>query len=117
MKKQTQKAETKTAYGQTLPSPITFDFSWDEYENGAELTTANDVLTVDEQVKVRNVERKTKARQAALTAALDAAGVIKPTIENDEQVRLATMTKVLVAAGRSEDAARAEAAEILGIEL
>jgi hypothetical protein len=106
-----------TAYGKTLETPIPYSFNWTEYADGASLAAAGDGLSIEEQVKVRNVERKSKARQAALTAALDAAGIVKPDIKNDEQLRLKEFVKVLMSSGKyTDEQARALASSTLGVE-
>lgn len=116
----TEKTETSTAttaYGSKLAAPIAYSFTWKNYDSFAEVTAANDALTNEEVVKVRNTERKANARQKALQVALDAAGVVKPTIENDEQLRLREMFKVLMSSKNyTEEAARALASSTLNIE-
>lgn len=109
-------AVATTAYGKTLDAPVKYEYSWTEYPDFATLQAANDVLTNDEQVKVRNTERKAAARQKQLTVTLDALGIVKPTIENDEQLRLREMFKVLMASKiYTEDAAREMAAKTLNL--
>lgn len=116
MEKKTLTARAETAYGKKLESPIDYTYTFDVYADGAELQAAKDELTLDEQVKVRNTERQSNARQKALAAALDAAGIVKPTIENDEQLRLRDMFKVLMSSKRyTEEAARELAATTLGL--
>jgi hypothetical protein len=112
-----------TAYGKKLDAPISYDYKWTAYENGEALTAAKDELTLDEQVKVRNTERQNNARQKALQAALDAAGIVKPTAENDPQIGLRDMFKTLQTAKlpdgsrRYTDAqAREVASTTLGVE-
>lgn len=95
MENKVKKATAKTAYGKTLDTPLTYEFKWVAYQTDEELVTAKDELTLEEQRKVRNIERETKARGAALTAALDKAGVVKPTEENDPQVGLRNMFRTL----------------------
>ena len=117
MKEVTKSATTNTAYGKTLDTPITYDYTFSTYENFAEVQAANDTLTNDEQVKVRNNEKQSNARQKALTAALDAAGYVKPTIENDDQMKLREMYKILMATKKyDEQAARQLAATTVGVE-
>jgi hypothetical protein len=67
-------------------------------------------------LKLVNAQRKANARQKAMQAAWDAAGLIKPTLENDEQLRLKGMFKILIAAGKDEAEARTIASATLGIE-
>lgn len=117
MENKTGKSTATTAYGSKLETPIAYEFSYQAYQNIDEVKAANDLLTDEEVVKVRNTERLSNARQKALQAALDAAGIVKPTIENDEQLRLREMFKVLMASKKySEEQARALAATTLGIE-
>jgi len=109
-------AKAETAYGKKLDTAIEYSYTFTAYQNGDELVAAKDELTLDEQVKVRNVERQSNARQKALAAALDAAGIVKPTIENDEQLRLRDMYKVLMSSKRyTEEQARELAATTLGL--
>jgi hypothetical protein len=116
MENKSGKSTANTAYGQKLDTPIAYDYKWTAYANIDEVRAANDVLTDDEVVKVRNVERQNNARQKALQAALDLAGIVKPTIENDEQLRLREMFKVLMASKRyTDEAARELASNTLGI--
>lgn len=106
----------ETAYGKKLETPIPYDYKFTAYETIDEVKAANDMLTDDETIKVRNTERLSKARQAALAAAFTAAGIVKPTIENDEQLRLREMFKVLQASKRyTDEAARELASNTLGI--
>jgi hypothetical protein len=117
MENKTGTSEAKTAYGKVLDTPIAYTYDYSIYANGAELVAAKDELTIDEQVKVRNSERQINARQKALKVALDAAGIVAPTLENDEQLRLREMFKVLMSSKRYDEAtARTLAATTLGIE-
>lgn len=95
MENKTGQSVATTAYGKKLDSPLTYDYAWTTYKNYDELVAAKDELTNDEQVKVRNTERQNNARQKALQAALDAAGIVKPTAENDPQIGLRDMFKTL----------------------
>ena len=123
-------ANAATAYGKTLPSAIKYDYTWEAYQTTDELVAAKDELTLAEQVKIRNTERQQNARQKALQKAMDDAAkaftekngenvpnpFIKPTIENDEQLRLKDMYKVLMSSKKySEEQARHIASQTLGI--
>jgi len=110
-----------TAYGKKLDTPITYGYTWKEYPDYDTLKAAGKVLDGDEQVKVRNTEAQSTARQKALQAALDAAGIVKPTEENDAQIRLKSMFKTLMTAKAAdgspkytEQAARDLAATVIG---
>lgn len=111
------KSQAATAYGEKLTTPIDYDYQWTAYQTTEELVAAKDELTLDEQLKIRNTERQNNARQKALQVALDKAGIIKPTIENNDQLRLKDMFKVLMSSKRySEDEARKLASTTLGID-
>jgi hypothetical protein len=117
MTEKTATSTATTAYGKKLDTPIVYDYSWKIYDSIEEVKTANDLLTDDEIVKVRNTERQNNARQKQLQSALDKAGIVKPDLENDEQLRLREMYKVLMSSKKySEEAARALASNTLGIE-
>jgi hypothetical protein len=94
MKIETGKATSNTAYGMPLPTPITFDFKWEVYEDISEVKP----LTDKELLTFRTAESKANARSAAQSAAWSAAGIVKPTAENDEQVRLKDIYKTLMTA-------------------
>jgi len=109
-------SEAAKAYGKILPSPIVYDYSYSAYESKAEIDAANDNLSDEEIVAARNSERQINARQKALQAALDAAGIQRPTIDTDEQLRLRDMFKVLMSSKRyTEEQARELAASTLGL--
>lgn len=109
-------AVAEKAYKKTLETPIPYSGNYSAYTDIAEVRAANDMPSDAEVLKFRNTERKTKARQAALTAALDAAGIVKPTEENDDQLRLKNMFKTLMSSKRYTEAqARELAATTLGV--
>lgn len=117
MKNETKTGETNTAYGKKLDTPCKFDYSWKAYESIDEVKTANDLLTDTEIVKFRNDQRQANARNKAQVAALDAIGITKPTLENDDQLRLREMFKVIMANKKhTEQSARDLASATLGIE-
>lgn len=92
-------AKAERGRGKTFPE-ITYAYKWLEFptdtkEGEEEFRAANATLTIQEQIKVRNGENQTKARTAALNAALDAAGIEKSDINNDDQYRLKKMFEVL----------------------
>lgn len=117
MKDEKDVAEAKTAWTVALPEPITYEFKWKTYEDDAEfLATPNAALTTAEQRAVRDNEAKNNARQQALALALKEAGYVRPTAENNEQVRLKDMHKVLMTSKKYTHAeAREIAAKTLGL--
>ena len=93
-------AEAERGRGKTFPK-IVYAYNWLEYqtdtpEGEKEFKDSKAELTIQEQIKVRNGEAQTKARTAALNAALDAAGIEKSDINNDDQFRLKKMFEVLM---------------------
>lgn len=103
-------------------SPVTFkslDYAGDykQYESKDEMIAAEGFPSDEDIVAWRNTLVKNAARAKAANNALDAANVQKPDLENDEQLRLKSMLKVLLADGKKTEAeARAIASQVLGIE-
>lgn len=122
MEQKTGESVATTAYGKKLDAPITYGYKWTAYETDEELVAAKDELTLEEQRKTRNTERQSNARQKALQVALDGAGIVKPTAENDDQIRLKDMFRTLMTAKvngepkYSAEQARAVASELVGVE-
>ena len=115
MKSESFESTAATAYGTKLPVALKFAVTVSYYETYAEMVTANDTLSEKEQLDTRNAERKAAAVARARNAAFDTAGIIKPTIENDEQLRIREMIKVIMAAKKTFEEARATAEAVLGI--
>jgi hypothetical protein len=116
MKNETFSGTMESAYGKTLETAIPFSGNYNAYSSVDEVKAANDYPSDKEIVDFRNAQRKATEVQKARTAALDAAGIIKPTLENDEQLRLRGLYKILKAAGKSHDEARTTAAATLNAE-
>lgn len=116
MENKTVSGVMENAYGKPLAAPIAFEGEYTAYASFQEVVDAKDELKPEEVVKVRNEQRKAAARQKAMQAALDAAGIVKPTLENDEQLRLKKMFDVLVANGTPEATARTQAETILNLK-
>lgn len=112
MKTETFSGTVENAYGQALTAPIKFSGSFDAFESIEEVKEKNEYPKDSEIVNFVNAKSKASKRQAAMTAALDAAGITKPDL-SDSGVQLKTMVKVLVAAGKSE----AEATQIAKVTL
>lgn len=116
----------ENAYGRALAqnrfkegaSPVTVIKYSAEYEKvtdydaipSKEMPDAFDILAL-----VNNA-RKANARQKAMQKALDDAGVIKPTLEDDSELQIASIVKSLVASKKYDEAgARVVAKQMLGI--
>jgi len=109
-------ATTETAYGKPLTTPIGYSGKFQAFEGIQEVRDVGEMPSDDELVTYANNKRKAAARQKSLTAALEAAGYEKPTLESDSQLQLRTLYKVYVAAKKSPEEARALASQTLGVE-
>ena len=116
MKNETFKGTIESAYGSPLATPVVFNGTFSAYENFDEMVQAQDLPSRDEQLALINNKRKANARQKAMQAALDAAGINKPTLD-DPQVQLKTIIKALVASGKDEATATQIAEATLGVKL
>lgn len=87
MKTETFSGKIETAFGKTLPSPVSFSGSFEAYENYEDIVKANDLLSNEEVLNAVNAKRKAKARAAATTEALQAAGIEKPDTSSPEYVK------------------------------
>lgn len=112
----------ENAYGKPLPKPVNFEGEYEAYETIEEIRSANDFPSNDDVVDYVNNKRKASARQKSMTAALDAAGYEKPTLETDEDLQVATIVKALLArkdkdgnAVHNKETATATARATLGI--
>lgn len=107
-------SKVETAYGNTLKTPISFEFSHVEYSDYSEVPES-DKLTPKDMLQVVNASLKASARAKAQNEALEAAGIKKPSLD-DPAVQLSTMVKVLMKAGKDESTATQLAKAALGIE-
>jgi hypothetical protein len=105
-----------SAFGVSLPTTIKFEGTYEAYETYDEADEANDLPSRDEQLTFCNNKRKANARQKAMNAALNAAGIVKPTLE-DPQVALKSVIKAMIAQGKSEAEATAIAEQVIGVKL
>ena len=115
MKVEKFSGKMENAYGKTLPAPVSFSGSFEAFENVDEVRAANSYPDDAEVVSWANAKRKASERQKAMNAALEEAGIAKPTLE-DPQVQLATIIKALRASGRNEQEAIALAETTLGVK-
>ncbi len=114
MKSETYSGTIESAYGSPLPTALKFNGTFEAFETLDEVRSANEYPTDVDILAFVNGKRKANARQKSMQAALDAAGIVKPTLENDVQLQLRTMLKVLIASGKSEPEARQTAEAVIG---
>jgi len=115
MKTETFTAKAESGRGKTFDTPLEYGGEYTVYDNAQEIKDANDWPSDNDIVEYRNTQRKLAARNKALNQALDDAGVEKQTINNNPQMRLAGMVRILMASGESEEAATAIAKATLKI--
>jgi hypothetical protein len=114
MKTDTFEGVMEQAYSQKLDTPIKFSGEYQKAESKDDIP-AGKLPTDEDIVDWYNNREKANARQKAMQAALDAAKIVRPTLENNEQLRLRKMYDVLIANKKSHEEARAIAAATLGI--
>ncbi len=107
-------ATVRKAYGQPLEKAIEFSFTYQELQPGSAIPADED-LTYEDKLSFINGRRYAAARAAEQTKAFEAAGIAKPKLLDTDEGRIATIVKALVAAGNSEDNARAMAKQLLGL--
>lgn len=120
------KGKIESAYGRNLNenkftsgvavNALDYEASFDEIQ-GYEFIPEKEMPSRKEILAFVNNKRKANARQQAVTDALDAAGVIKPTLETDVDLQVAGMVRSMVASGKyTTDTATAKARAILGLD-
>jgi hypothetical protein len=109
-------ASYKNAEGVNLPASVPYATSYEKFVDAQSVKDAGEWPNEAACLKLANVKRKAKARAAANASTLEALGVVKPTIENDSQLRLKNMAAIFIANGESEDSARKLAAAALNLK-
>jgi hypothetical protein len=113
MKTEKVSGNIETAYGQTLKTPVKYEGVADLYETPDEVRAANDWPSNDEIVSFVNRNRVQNQRAKLMKSALDAAGILKPTLE-DPREQFKQMVKILTTAGKDEATAKTIANTTLG---
>lgn len=103
------KGTIESAYGKPVTEygkqPIPYAGTVENYETIEEIKTANDWPSNDEILSIVNQRKTAAGRAKAIKAALDAAGIEKPTLEDKDEAVKATV-KILMAQGKDEATAR-----------
>ncbi len=108
-------AENKFKEGFSKVNEVKYSETYEEYTD-YNLVPKDEQLTEADKLKTVNDSRKANARQKAMQKALDDAGVIKPTMEDDDELKIASIVKGLVASKKSdEEGARTLAKQMLGL--
>jgi hypothetical protein len=106
----------KNANGEALPVSVPYATSYEKLLDAASVREVGEWPSEAACVKLANAKRKGKARAAANAATLESLGVVKPTNENDPQLRLKNMAEIFKANGESEESARKLAATALNLK-
>jgi hypothetical protein len=97
------------AYG---PDKKTYtDADWADARK--ELEAAGEKITDEDIVTTVNNRRKATARSKAMQVAADNAGIVKPLMQDDVELQIASIVKPLLAKGIAPDVARARAIALL----
>lgn len=122
----TVKGTIENAYGRKLDtnkfkegfgvvSELSYEDTYEEYTDYAHVPK-DEKLTEADMLKTVNDARRNNARQKAMQTALDKAGVIKPTMEDDDELKIASIVKGLVASKKyNAEQARQLAKQMLGL--
>jgi len=105
MKTETFKGTVESAYGKTLPSPVSFSGQFEAVEKTEEIPQSEQLGPAD-IIQVVNAKRKAAARAKATTEALQAAGIEKPDTSSPEYVTESIIKGLMKLHGLSEDEAR-----------
>jgi hypothetical protein len=101
--------------GHAVVSELKYSDTYEEYTDYAQVPK-DEKLTEADMLKKVNDDRRNNARQKAMQAALDKAGVIKPTMEDDDELKIASIVKGLVASKKyNDEQARQLAKQMLGL--
>jgi hypothetical protein len=114
MKNETFTGTIENFYGKPVSPALTYEATVEKFETIDEVKSKNEYPSDSEIVDFINAKRKANARQKAMQVAADGAGLVKPTLENDGQLRLKSMYKILIASGKSESEARELASTVVG---
>jgi hypothetical protein len=112
--KDTFRATVTTAYGKPLPQSVgkngklEISGEFDAYESVEEVKAAYSKPGEFEKfvVESANAANKASAVASARTAALDAAGIKAPKMEEDRELQIQSIMRGLKASGKSADEAR-----------
>lgn len=116
LKVESDHGRATTAFGDKLKTPIEYDFDYDQYLDADHVREFNDWPSDEDILKFVNDGRKANARSKANAAAIEAAGIKKPTLEDSPKMRYMRVYSALVANGESEADAQVQTLTMLKME-
>lgn len=116
METKVSSATAENAFGNKI-EPFTYEFNHTVFANLDEVRAKGEYPSDKEILGFVNAREKANARAKAFNSELEARGIKKPTLEDNVDLQISTMVKVLLASGKvtSEDEAKAQAKAILGL--
>jgi hypothetical protein len=110
-------AKLKMKDGSAVPFKVLpFKGEYAEYETREEVTQAEGWPKDEDIIKWRNTLVKNAAKAKEQNSTVDAAGVQKPDLENNDQLQLKVIFKALMASGKkTREEARAIASQNIGV--
>ena len=100
-------------FGKPLPTPLKYNGEFEELQTGDAIPD-KEKPSEDDLLSYVNNKRKATARQKAMQAALDAAGIEKPEVGKDMEFTFREMVNILVKTGKTEEVAKQMANANLG---
>jgi hypothetical protein len=108
------KGSCASAWGKPIDK-FDFDFSATQYATYQDMVDAGDLFKESQLLTLKNAELKNAARAKEQEERLKALGHVKPTTENNEQLRLRNMYVLLRQSGKAHDEAVTMSATLVGI--
>lgn len=106
----------ESAYGVKLDTPLSYETEYEEIIN-FDAIPAKEAPDSDDILAWVNNKRKANQRQKAMQAAMDAAGIVKPTLESSDDLKVKNIVDSLLASKKyTRDEATALAKNMLGIK-
>ena len=109
-------ASAENAYGNAI-TPFEYTFEHTVYANLDEVRAKGEYPSDKEVLGFVNAREKANKRAGAFQKELDARGIKKPTLEDNVDLQISTIVKVLMASGKVTDEAAAtqQARAMLGL--
>lgn len=109
-------AEARNAYGNEI-TPFEYTFEHTQYANLDEVRAKGEYPSDKEILGFVNAREKANKRASAFQKELDQRGIKKPTLEDNVDLQVSTIVKVLLASGKVADEAAAtqQARAMLGL--